>query len=321
MEKLLYRILLGYTQYNPGVSLKIKNPNMEVRYSSCLIYDRLLNRSKENNLLSEKEIHQIMEHFNIWTQGDGDNFFHLPKQIEEFKLQMFRNIHSTANQSRLRSFLRTAKETYSKLLIKRHMYDYMSAEGVANFGKWQYIISKSTFRGKKLWNWSKGNTYDALNTYYKNIISEDEIRDIARSSAWESIFNTEHEIFGKPMVELTTDQQRLLSWSHLYKAAYEQSDYPPSLLVNDNDIFDGWLINNSRERNKLNPDKIITNKKIANSDEIFLPANNKTDIALIQSMNSDRSNAIIRERIERVKKEGEVLHKNFKDVQMRRFEK
>lgn len=321
MEKLLYRILLGYTPYNPGVSLKIKNPNMEVRYNSCILYDKSLEKAKNNNLLSEKEVHALMSSYNIWTEDDEQNFFHLPKQIEEFKLQLFKNIHSTGNQQRLRPFLKVAKETYDKLLVKRHMYDYMSSEGVANFYKWQYIIAKSTFKGNKLWNWSKGNTYEALNTYYKNVIPETDLRSIARSSTWDAIFHAERDIFGKPTVELTQDQQRLLSWSYLYKAAYDQSDYPPKLLIEDDDIFDGWLINGSRMRNKINPDKVITNQKIANSDEIFIPAKNKQDIALVASMNSDRSNQIIKERIERMKKDGEVFHRNFKDVQMKRFEK
>lgn len=319
MEELLYRILCGYITYNPGILLKIVSPSIEIRYKSCLVYDKVYSKAKNQNILSEEEVYKLMRERNIWTESDEKNFNLLPKHIEAFKLDLFNNITSPSVQNRIRPYLNRAKETYQKLLVKKHMYDYITVEGIAHFAKWQYIISKSTYRGKKRWNWGKGNTYEALNIYYSKLLSEEDIRKVARSPIWDSMFS-KRDIFGKPMIELTTDQQRLLSWSNIYQSVYEQADYPPKLLIEDDDVFDGWLLHNMKKRDQLNPEKVLPNK-IASSNEIFIKANTPEDVALINSMNSPKAKENIKERLEILKKEGEVAYHKFKDVQMRKFEK
>lgn len=313
METELYRILTGYIIYNPGIKLKIMSPNPEVRYESCLIYDKVL--KKECGITNE-EMFDFMIKQNIWTEDDDHTFNLLPKNIEELKLNMFKNIHSPSSQKRFQAYLNVSKEAYNKLQVKRHSYDYITREGVAHFAKWQYIIAKSTFFKGKRWNWSKGNTYDALNIYYQSIISDDTIRKIVRSSHWDMIKDCL-----KPSMRLTQDQQRLLAWSSMYEAAYEQIDYPPKLLIENDDVFDGWVIYMGRKRNQLNPDKVIQNEKIANSREVFLPGRTKEDFLVGDSMNSERSKQIIKDRFTKLKQEGQVEYHKFKDVQMRKFEK
>jgi len=318
MDQLLYRILLGYIIYNPGIKLRIYSPSIQVLYESCVLYNRIL--SEADNLTEEEMLEELIKN-GIWTEDDEHNYNVLPRRIEDFKVDIFLNFHSASLQEKPREQLSRALSIYNQLFVKRHAFDYVTNTGVANFAKWQYIIAKSTYRGKKRWNWSLGSTQDALNFYYSQHISDEQIRLLARTNPWDNIYNSESDVFGKPMINLTQDQHRLLSWSRMYEAAYGQSDYPPKKLIEDDDIFDGWLIYKSRDRNKLNPDKIITNPKIANAQEIFIPARNKEEAQAIYEMNSNRSRNIIRNRAERVKQEGTVDYHKFKDVQMRKYER
>jgi hypothetical protein len=321
-EYLLYRITLGYIKYKThGLTLIIKDPSPEVRLRSCEIYEEVYNKSVKNNLLLEKDIKQFLFKYNLWTGEDDKQIDILPKHIDYFKKQLYQNKDSTKQIETLKKYLNHARNVYSETINKLHRYDYVTCEGIANFSKWQYMIEKSVYYKGKRWNWNKGSINEALNYYYSNLIEEEDIREIARTQPFDTIFSLGNNVFGKSPIKLTLEQQRLLGWARLYANISKSPDCPPRFVVEDDDMFDGWLLIQKEKRELENSKEkgsgLIKNKKISNSDEVYI-FSSLADKEAVSSLNDQYSKMIIKNRLNQVRKSGGELHEqDLADVQQK----
>lgn len=321
-EYLLHRITLGYITYKThGIILTIKDPSLDVKMKACEIYNKVYKIAVKKNILLEKDIKQFLFKYNLWTPEDDKQLDILPKHMEYFKKQLYQNKDSIKQVETLKLYLNHARKVYNETLNKLHKYDHVTCEGLAHFAKLQYIIEKSVYYKGKRWNWSKGSVTDALTYYYNNIISEEEIREIARSQPFDTIFSLGSNIFGKPIIKLTSEQQRLLGWAKLYTNIHKSPDCPSREVIDDDDIFDGWLLiqKDKREQQALK-DKtngLIKNKKIANADEVYI-FESVADKQIVNAMNDQYSKMIIKNRLNQVRKSGGELNEvDLADVQQK----
>jgi len=106
--------------------------------------------------------------------------------------------------------------------------------------------------------------------------------------------------FGKSASELTKDQISLSSYSCMYDNVYENSDAPDEKVIEDDDCLDGWFIHQRREydkqKKKRQTEDMIKNPKIANSQEIFLMANDQEEANKIFDVNHPAVRGIIKDR-------------------------
>ena len=83
------------------------------------------------------------------------------------------------------------------------------------------------------------------------MLGESEIRELARSEPWKSIWSSsknEGVLFGKRAIELSEEQKHLIMWSTMYDSIGESPDSPSDKIIADDDMLDGWLILQRRER-------------------------------------------------------------------------
>lgn len=320
----LYRILNDELWYNGKIKLLIKSPDLKILYRSQLVYNATYTKCIKRKLYSKEHIVEILKKNNIWTEDDDEIFEILPDRIDGFKINLFENIRRPLIQNKIKSQIESERKKYNELLNKKHKLDYLSIDGVANFAKHQYMISKCTYHNKKRWDWSSESVYNVLNYYYQNIISEEIIRDIAKNQPWNTMWSTRKicgGILRRKSTEITSDQARLFFWSQMYENAYQQDDVDPKILLSDDDLFDGWLLIKDRDKKSDNVEKSIKNPKIANSQEIFLSASTPQEAREIAGLNNGRAKQIIQQRFKKIQEEGSVpLHK-FKDVQDRKYER
>jgi len=320
-EFFLLRIITGSLPYG---KLEIRQPNIYILQRASQIYSLTYKRCLKKDIYTDKDAVEDMIIGGLWTEEDQEALEILPERIESHKVQMFENILRPTYQDKIRIHLNSCKDQYNSLLQRRHKFDYLTCEGIAHFAKWQHIISNSTYQGKKRWKWATGNKYDALDFYYKHMITEEQIRDLCKSQPWSSYWSSREacgSLFSRPSSELTQDQVRLIYWSSLYDQVYEQTENDPEKLTEDNDVFDGWLIHKSRVRKAEQKAHFIKNPKIANAQNIFIAAKDKAEAREIQNMNTGRAKQTFLDRIKRIKQEGTVAHKDFADVQLSRYEK
>jgi pyruvate/2-oxoglutarate dehydrogenase complex dihydrolipoamide dehydrogenase (E3) component len=108
------------------------------------------------------------------------------------------------------------------------------------------------------------------------------------------------DLFGKPTINWTDEQKTLVVISKMYDSAYEHPECPPESVIQDDDMFDGWMIIQRREheknKDKNRNEKILKDKKLGNAKEVFLVANSKEEAQNIYSLNNANSRNTIKER-------------------------
>ena len=313
-ELLIYRIACGYLKYKVGPhSLRLEYPSIEVRYKANEVYKKYFDRSRNKGLMEETDLTNFLLQTGYLTEKDEKELEILPKHIDQFKVQMFENYFKSDEVERIRKYLNVAKLELNKKLNKKHIFDYVTCEGIANFAKWQYIIKHSTFYRNDRWDWREGSPYEALNYYYSQLLGEDEIRNVANNSPWDNIWTASKksgQVFSRTGADLTLDQQRLICWSNLYDNVHESADCPSRRVIEDNDMLDGWMIVQRKKREKDDTqqmvDGLITNPKIANAKELYIPVGSQEDAQAIYDLNSPQSKRVIQQRLNQIKQKGEV---------------
>lgn len=78
----------------------------------------------------------------------------------------------------------------------------------------------------------------------------------------------------------------------MYDSIAESPESPSDEIILDDDMLDGWLIIQRRERELRTKQKaaedVISNEKIANSDEVFIVAKSEEDIQKLNHLTTQR---------------------------------
>lgn len=319
MEHILYRIVCDRLYYKvKGYKLIIKYPNIKVRYHAACLYEKIYHKSIKRGLLKTEDIKQFLYPNGLLTQDDDEILKVAPKHIDYFKKELYYNNGNATKVEQLKKYLNTARESLAKSQGKLHRFDYITAEGVANFAKWQFIIEHSVFYKNKRWKWKDGTVNDALNYYYDNIIDDNIIRLLSHTPPFDGIWST-GRVFDQLGFNLTLDQQKLIGWAKLYDNINESLERPPQRVIDDDDILDGWLLVQREKReqddNKRRADELIKNPKIANADEIFIMPTLLSPKE-VQDLNNPMSKMIIKQRLDQIKRAGgELREQDLEDVQ------
>ena len=87
-------------------------------------------------------------------------------------------------------------------------------------------------------------------------------------------------------------------WSGLYDSVYESPEAPAEEIVKDDDLLDGWLIDqrrkSERDKKKQKAEGILG--KNSDADDVFVMAHNREDALEVESMNDDVATMIKKER-------------------------
>jgi hypothetical protein len=154
-------------------------------------------------------------------------------------------------------------------------------------------------------------------------LTEAEFREVARTEPWRSVWNSykfEGCSFGCSPCDYTDDQKVLANWSSLYDNIYQNPDAPPEDVINDDDLLDGWLILQRRERGKgiSKEEEVDANSKIRNSDEVFVVAETTEDARkVVEGLNDAHGIAVQKQKFAYIKDKGEVAEAELPDVKQK----
>jgi hypothetical protein len=150
-------------------------------------------------------------------------------------------------------------------------------------------------------------------------ISLSDIKILARSSIWKSYWSAHknNTVFDGSVCEWTDDQRTLFKISQMYDNIYEHPDCPDDIVINDDDMLDGWMIFQQREQSKLKKQKSLesSNNKMKNANEVFLFPKTQEEFSDVISLNSDENKMIIKEKMDFIKEKGSVKDYELPDVQ------
>jgi hypothetical protein len=243
----------------------------------------------------------------IWTYNGDDNLKSLEKQIEDHKVDLYKNFLNPTKLKTLRRTLSNIKNTYNSLYNTRHFLDQFTVNGYSQYLKNQYILIHSlyTTNNKKVFESMEDTDYKLLISL-SNIVSENTIdisvfREIARNDIWKNYWSANSDnLFDKSVINWTDEQKTLVVLTKMYDSAYQHPECPPDQVFEDDDMFDGWMIiqkrENEKNRNKSRTEKILEGKKLDKAGEVYIVASSKEEAKNIYDLNDNNSRHIIRER-------------------------
>lgn len=304
----LSRILSGFYIfiYN-NTKYKLVYPNITIKYEAELYAQEEYEKNKFNDWIVDDSIIDSLVSMGVWNYNGDDNLKNIEKQIEDLKVDLYKNFLNPPKAKTLRKTLANVKNTYNRLYSLRHSLDQYTVEGYSQFLKNHYIIVHSLFYNdnsrvfEDLENSDPQLLTNIANTIAENTIDISIFKSIARSDVWRNYWSAnQNNLFDKATVNWTDEQKTLVVLTKMYDSAHEHPECPPDSVFEDDDMFDGWMIHQRREneknRNKNRTEKMLEGKKLGKAGEIFVAVNSQEEAQQIYDLNDMSSRQIIKER-------------------------
>ncbi len=324
-EYFLSRIIAGYTRFKDNNTLlKIKHPTIDIIYESNEIYLETYKNALNNDIITDEDALELLINSKEWTLEDEENLkVKIPEDITKFQEGLYHFAHKPKEAEKTRKYLAVARQKLNELLLIRSKYDSFTCHGIASYARYNFIIENSVYDYSNiLYNWKEIGITDIIKFNNDNSLSPDCIRELSRTTPWTnqwSAFKANGNIFPVSGVELSTSQQLLLMWTKMYDSIYESGECPEDFILKDDDMLDGWLITqkkkNKEQKAKNASEFYAQSEKIRNAQEVYIIAEDTSDIDRINNLNSQRSQEVKQQRLNKVQTQGTVAQQEFADVQ------
>lgn len=327
-EYLIARIITGYIRYpvTESLVLRIYSTTPDQNYVANEVYNKAYNEAALIDIVSGEEMLKQIEEMGIWTKEEEEMLVQIPKDIEEWKVQIYNALHDTDKKNRLKKYLRRAEEVLIEVYSKKTCYDHYTREGMATYARTIWTVENCTrYDNEEIYDWEDIGVSSGLSFFKDNLVDEKVLRELARTEPWRSMWVTNKKVgrtlFHNDKYMLTDDQKSLILWSNMYDNIHESSESPADEVMEDDDMLDGWLIIQRRKRNKQQNEKMIDdktdNEKISQSDEVFVMARSSSEAEKINEANDVQSRMVKRSRENRINASDQVTeHKDFQDVKL-----
>lgn len=304
---LIYRIISGKLVFSFDQETYILyGASHETKYEAELIYSNIIDDHKYDDWWRKENLSFILTKLGIWNPDYDKTLTKVEKNIENSKFSLYSNRLNNNKLKNIRKDLDNYKKEHQRLLGLKHYLDYLTLEDFAENKKNQFIISECLVyknSNKRVFDSDldniDNNKFDKITSAItQHMISIEAYKRIARHESWKMIwYANKNNIFGKPAVELTDEQKTLVSISNMYDKIYEHPECPPDFVIDDDDMLDGWMIDQKRKNEASK--KEASNQDILNkhskAKEIFI-VGDEDNIEEINSLNSLQSKHIIKQR-------------------------
>ena len=331
-EKVLNRIIQGRLRIKLGdLVLFVYEPDADIIEESFDIYEETYDKAFLSGVFIEQEALEFLLENDLWSPMDDREADKLEKQIDDLKVEAYKNFYDKKRLSELKRQIKNTEYLMADFKLKKKQFSHVTCAGVASFARQSWILSKTTKRQDgSVYGFEGKNISAVLDMYSKESISGKTFRHIARNDPWRPMWQAsvkQGNIFGKRACDLDKNQLALISFSQMYDNVHESPEAPKQEIIEDDDCLDGWFIEQRREQEKNKQEKeandLISNPKIANSQEVFLMARDKDHAKQIYDLNNPAARQTVKARekqiVEHVSKTGENLHfKNLNDVSLER---
>lgn len=335
-EYIVSRIISGYIPcyiYNPVVddyqSLVIGRLETADSLFVSEAYYEALREGELMGLLTNEELLDNMIARNLWSFEKEEELTVARNKLDETKLELYKNhLKRSTTSAQLRLDIRHLKAQISTLELLKHKYDHMTLQGHASLVKVRHRIARSLryMDDRKVFTHDEYCLFpfpiqQAVEVYRSAQLNETDFREIARTEPWRSYWSlAKDNPFKYHRMEWNEDQSMVVMWARLFDNVQENPDFPGDYLIEDDDCFDGWLIDQKNKREAESKQKqadalLPSNQKIRDSGEIFIMVETPEDAARIDSMNSPESKVYKRQKLGSIPEGGSIREEDMPFVQ------
>lgn len=319
----LSRILSGYYIFiYDAKTYTLKYPSIDIKYQADLIADEEFDSLKYSGWFTKDSILYHLYDLGIWDQEKDVLLKQNESQIENYKVDLFKNHLNPQKTKNTRRSLQNVRKRYNDLYVRRHSFDHITIEGYCDQIKNEFLLVNSIYHDGNLCfkDYNNHMLFREINFHIsKNTIDVSVFKKIARSDIWRNYWSANKDnIFGKSVVDWTDEQKTLVVLTRMYDNARESTECPPDIVFDDDDMFDGWMISQRREAEKEKSKKQVEKNlsgKLGKAGEIFLAASSREEADSIYGMNDDTTKAIVQERQAFLRDKQEVNAADLPDVQ------
>ena len=304
----LSRILSGqYVFIHNQITYKLIYPDISIKYAADIYAQNEYEKNKFNDWIYEDDILNFLISIDIWSHDGDKKLEDLENQIENSKVELYNNFLNPTRIKSIKRNLLSIKNAHNKLYDLRHSLDHITPAGFSQTAKNQFILINSLYYNDNTKVFEDFNSvdYELLNSLSininQNMIDMSTFRQLARNEIWKNYWSANNSnIFGKPTINWTDEQKTLVVISKMYDSAYEHPECPPDSIIEDDDMFDGWMIIQRREheknKDKNRNEKMLKDKNLGDAREVFLMANSKEEAQNIYGLNNPNARNTIKER-------------------------
>jgi hypothetical protein len=315
-----------------GKTYSYKNPSIEHKCFAQKVYKDIFTQCKKEKIWDEDELMTYLLISGGWSSAEEEKLSKMVKNVTDLKIKLYELKLQSIEREMVRRGLNDTRAAIDTLYQKKHELDYLTCHGIASSAKLRYLTGASIYyKSKPYWKdfsgWGKPDyLLDAIiNEVNKCRLDEKKIREIARGEPWKSYWgsakNSGKGVFGKPSIDLTDYQKNLILYAQMYDNIAESPDYPGDDVVKDDDMLDGWMLIQHKQReiehNKGDIMSSIRNEKIKNSEEVFIKVDTVEDAKKIYEANDFAGKVALAQRMKQIKEEGTVNELDLKETRMR----
>ena len=306
LEKLLYRILLGYYYiYIDNIQYKVINPSIETRYEAENLYDKIIEENKfDKRLLTTKEIEMQLITNGVWNPELDKKVKTLQEDIDNAKVDIYLNFMNSTKKKFLLISLKTYQKLLSELTTKKSCLDHLSIEEHANTIKNEFILMNSIYDENNNLVFNAQDTsinYTKLQNFIReivnNMISIQDMRNLVKSDIWKSYASISN--LHMDIININDDYKHLMNFHNMYNNVRQHPECPSEDIINDDVALDGWFIHQNRKAEKEKKKNALMDKIGGNikdgAQHIFVMTQNEDEIKAIHDLNGPEEQQFIKE--------------------------
>ena len=342
-ERIVAKLLSGITFFTfKEKRYKIINPTPEqlLLAEEIALEDSLSLSFKQ--LLSEEEAKQYLHNKKIWTYDDEKALKAAEKNLEDLKEALYKSLYNKNAQDAVRKKIKGTKKAMTEAMGRKYSISPMTLEYHRRSIKNQFLCAVCTFDedNKQMYNTKDFGVTDstlmerAYEARENDVITHEDMRDVARNEPWRSYWMvSKQNLFGNPMLNLfgpTQSEAVIIPSSHLnayqrgmvaickmYDNAAQHPDCPDDEVIDDHDMFDGWMIFENRKSEKDKKKKRLDEIADQKGDELFFMAETKQEAREIHGVNDETEKMRLERRFDQIRRsEGVLDETDLVDVKM-----
>ena len=308
LEKLLYRIFLGYYFISVNdLTYKIVYPSMKLKYDAEILYDSIIENNKyDKSWMTENEILFELAKNEIWTKKDNEILENTKKKLEASKIDLYLNFTMSSKKEKIKKQIKTLNKEINTLYNQKNSLNYLSINDYALTIKNEFLIMNSiyTLNDELYFKNPRNENYETKELHYfikeilDNSIDITTLKMIARSELWKTYISSGQL---KDYLNLNDDCRYLLNIHNMYENARQHPDSPTEDVFCDDDALEGWFLLQNKKVEKEKKKNATLDKfgnKIKESDHLFIVGENQQEISDIYSLNDDKEKDIAKQVID-----------------------
>jgi len=320
-NSLLFRIMQGeFPCIINDIEYTVKQPSLEIQYAAQGIYEEALYTNRFQHWLNANLCKTWLLRAGIITPNLEKEIKQEEKFIEDLKVGLFKSVFSERDNKRIRQQLKIVKERLFDMYERQSLLDSVTIDGFANTLKYTHIVINTVYRDGKLFL-SGDSSFALIDKLMQEItkkqISISDYRELARSEPWRSRWAITKPL---PFINITDEQKHLVLFSRMYDNAYENPKCPEDEVMDDDDMFDGWIINERRENERDRLENRVESKldgRHSNAQEVFVMAHSKKDVEDINSYNDLQGKMVKKQRDGFIQQRGNVSGSDLPDQKLK----